>query len=203
MINYNIDGKIKVKNAADLFGNLPKTILVNSFDEQSAKDFESDFNDALQSGQSIIPIVIDSYGGQVYSLLNMIDVIKSTNVPVATIVKGKAMSCGAILFSCGTEGYRFMAPNSTLMIHDVSSFSFGKVEEIKSDAKESDRLNEKIYHLMASNTSQPKDYFMKIVHELGHADWYLYPEDAVKHKLANHIRLPKLDVNVSVNFDFR
>ena len=32
---------------------------------------------AQNTGQSIIPIVIDSYGGEVYSLLKMIDMIKA------------------------------------------------------------------------------------------------------------------------------
>ena len=66
----------------------------------------------------------------------MISSIKTSKIPVATIVQGKAMSCGAILFSFGEEGRRFMDPNATLMIHDVSSGQLGKVEEVTS--KEAD-----------------------------------------------------------------
>ena len=51
------------------------------------------------------------------------------------------MSCGVILFSCGTEGLRFVTPEATLMIHDVSSFAHGKNEEIQASAKETKRLN--------------------------------------------------------------
>jgi ATP-dependent Clp protease protease subunit len=123
-------------------------------------------------------------------------------VPVATIVEGKAMSCGAILFSCGAEGYRFMGANSTLMIHDVSSGSFGKVEEIKSDAKEVDRLNDKIYKMMATNVGKPEDYFLNLVHERGHSDWYLSPEDCKSHNLTNHIRLPSFHTSIEVKTIF-
>ena len=63
--------------------------------------------------------------GEVYSLMAMISVIKHAEIPVATIVEGKAMSCGAILFSFGEEGKRFMCPHATLMIHDVSSMDRG------------------------------------------------------------------------------
>ena len=50
------------------------------------------------------------------------------------------MSCGAILFSFGVDGMRYMDPDATVMIHDVSSMGWGKVEEIKADAKEVERL---------------------------------------------------------------
>jgi ATP-dependent protease ClpP protease subunit len=36
--------------------------------------------------------------------MSMISAIKDAELPVATIVEGKAMSCGAILFSFGEEG---------------------------------------------------------------------------------------------------
>ena len=64
----------------------------------------------------------------------MISAIKHSELPVSTIVEGKAMSCGAILFSFGEQGLRFMDPDATLMIHDVSSMEYGKVEEIKASA---------------------------------------------------------------------
>ena len=105
--------------------------------------FLSLINKAQNSGQPVIPVIIDSYGGQVYSLMSMISDIKHSKIPVATIVQGKAMSCGAILFSFGTEGYRYMDPDATLMIHDVSSMEIGKVEEIKASAEETERLNQK------------------------------------------------------------
>ena len=124
---------------------VPNIIYVNKFNEETAKDFIEAMINAQNTGQSIIPIVIDSYGGEVYSLLKMIDMIKASKVPVATICMGKAMSCGAVLLTCGAEGHRYMAPTATVMIHDVASFAMGKVEEIKADAKESDRLNKIIF----------------------------------------------------------
>ena len=99
---------------------LPTLIRVNKFDENSAKNFSSLMIKAQNSGQPIIPVIIDSYGGQVYSLMSMISDIRHSRIPVATIVQGKAMSCGALLFSFGAEGHRYMDPDATVMIHDVS-----------------------------------------------------------------------------------
>ena len=180
----------------------PVIIRVNKFDEESAKKFAEQIGLAHNTGQKVIPVVIDSYGGQVYSLMAMIAAIRHAEIPVATIVEGKAMSCGAILFSFGEEGMRFMDPNATVMIHDVSSMDMGKVEELKASAKEADRLNTIIYTMMARNCGKKDDYFMKIVDKKKHADWFLGAEEAKKHKLANQLRLPSLRIKVGVDIDF-
>ena len=180
----------------------PMMIRVNKFDEESARKFAAEMGQAHNTGQDIIPVIIDSYGGQVYSLMSMISAIKHAEIPVATIVEGKAMSCGAILFSFGSDGYRFMDPDATLMIHDVSSMDWGKVEELKAGAYEADRLNAKVYKMMAQNCGKKDDYFMKIVDKKKHADWFLDAEEAKKHNLAQHLRVPKLAIKVSVDIDF-
>ena len=145
--------------------------------------------------------MIDSYGGQVYSLMSMISDIKSSDLPVATIVEAKAMSCGAVLFTFGEDGHRYMAPDATVMIHDVSSGGFGKVEELKADAAEADRLDQKIFKMMAQNCGKKDDYFKKIVHKKGHADWFLDAEECKKHNICNHIRVPSFTVNIDVNME--
>ena len=176
----------------------PIMIRVNKFDEDSARKFSAEIAAAHNTGQKVIPIVIDSYGGQVYSLMSMIGAMQNSELPIATIVEGKAMSCGAVLFSFGEEGRRFMDKNATIMIHDVSSMDFGKVEELKAGAKEADRLNKIIYKMMAQNCGHEDDYFMEIVDKKKHADWFIDSKEASKHNLANHIRIPTIDIDISV-----
>ena len=156
---------------------------------------------AQNTGQKVIPVVIDSYGGEAYSLLSMIGTIKSSKLPVATIVKGKAMSCGALFASFGEEGLRFMDKDAVMMIHDVSTMAFGKVEELKADARESDRLNKKLYTMMARNCGKPDDYFLDLIHDKGHADWFLEAEEAKEHNIVQQIRIPQLKGTVTVSFD--
>lgn len=179
----------------------PIIIRVNKFDEDSAKEFIYQMGLAHNTGQPIIPIVIDSYGGQVYSLMAMISAIKQSELPVATIVEGKAMSCGAILFSFGEEGMRYMDKDATIMIHDVSSGALGKVEELKSSAEEANRLNEKVYQMMARNTGHPDKFYWDMVQEKGRADWFIEAEEAKRLNLANHLRLPKLNMEVKVEME--
>jgi len=148
-------------------------------------------------------VVIDSYGGSVYALLNMIDTIKRSKIPVATLVVGKAMSAGAALLTCGAEGMRYAAPHSTIMIHEVSSSVMGKVGDIKADADETTRLNEIMLGIMSVNIGKKEDYLKNMIHSKGHADWYLSPKDAQTHGIVNHIDIPEYQVEVNVKTTLR
>ena len=181
----------------------PVIVRVNKFDEESSKKFAQQMAQAHNTGQKVIPVVIDSYGGQVYSLMAMISAIKNSDLPVATIIEGKAMSCGAILFSFGADGMRYMDMNATLMIHDVSSSEYGKVEEIKASADETERLNQIVYKMMAKNCGHEEDYFLNLVHEKGHADWFLDAKESKKLGLANHLRLPTMYIDIDVNIKMK
>jgi len=181
--------------------NNPVTIRVNKFNEDSAAEFQRKMAMAHNTGQEIIPVIIDSYGGQVYSLMAMISAIKNSELPVATIVEGKAMSCGAILFSFGAEGHRYMDPYATVMIHDVSAGAIGKIEELKANSEEANRLNEQVFKMMAQNIGKSEKYFLKKIHEKGHADWYLDPEECKRINLANHLRVPVLNININIDME--
>ena len=183
--------------------SLPVVIRVSKFDEKAAQEFSKDVTRAQNTGQPVLPVIIDSYGGQVYSLMSMISDIQHSRIPVATIVQGKAMSCGAILFSFGVDGMRYMDPDATVMIHDVSSMAWGKVEEVKVGAQETERLNQNVYKMMAKNCGHHEDYFLDIVHEKGHADWFLDAKEARRHKLANKLKIPELKIGVKVEFEFK
>ena len=180
----------------------PVSIRVNKFDEEASLKFSKAISEAQSTGQPVVPVTIDSYGGSIYSLMSMIANIKSSKIPVATIVEGKAMSCGALLFSYGTSGYRFMDKHATIMIHDVSSGARGKIEEIKADAKEGDRLNQKLYREMAANCGKEPEFFLQQIHDRSHADWYLDAEEARNIGLADHLRVPDLKVKIDVSYSF-
>ncbi len=196
--SLRIDPKIKVRETKELL-SMPKVILVREFDEEAAKLFRREMSFAHRTGQEIIPVVIDSYGGDVYSLLSMVDTIKGAKVPVATIIEGKAMSCGAVLFTCGKEGLRFIAPNATLMIHDVMSEEKArKSEEVKADAKETERVNRKIYGILDRNCGKEPGFFWNNVQKKGRADWYITPREALKLGIANHAKVPTLQTTIKV-----
>ena len=173
----------KIKNA----------ILVNEFTEYGVKSFKADFDDLNGSNLPIIPIMIDSYGGEIYSLLAMIDIMATAVKPVATIALGKAMSCGSILLACGNPGLRFVGTHSTVMVHDAATFSFGKIEDLKADVGEAERLNNKIFALLDEKCGKKTGHFQKMVASKKHVNWYLDSQEVIQHGLADHEGIPVID----------
>lgn len=171
-------------------------ILVNEFHESAVKDFKNHFEILNRSDYPIIPIYVDSFGGEIYSALAMIDILECADKPIATIAIGKAMSAGSVLLACGSPGWRFASPNSTIMIHDAASFNCGKIEELKTSLKHVDALNDIMYGILAKKCGhKDKDYFKKIIKEKGNQDWYIDATEALKHKIVDHIGVPKFGFN--------
>jgi ATP-dependent protease ClpP protease subunit len=202
MKNYvKIDPAIRTK--PDDLGLVSPMIRLNkAFDYEMVEHFHEEFNKALSTNPKVIPVVIDSYGGQVYCLLELISLFLSSPVPIATICNGKAMSCGALLFMFGHNGLRFMSEHATLMLHEVSSFAMGKVEEIKADVGEADRLNNKIFQLAAKHLGKKENYLLDMLHQACHADLYLTAKESKKHNICNHIGVPEFVTHVKVSHTF-
>jgi len=200
---FNIDPKIKFRKASELFVDEPVIVYVNDFDNKDVQKFSDDFQKAHNTGQEIIPIVINSYGGSVTGLLAMVAQIKSSPLVISTIVSGAAMSAGCVLLTCGKEGYRFAAPYSTIMIHEVSCWAIGKNEEIKAISKDVERDNKIIFAMMAKNCGhKDPNYFLKIVHSKKNADWYLKSGEALRHNIVNKIKVPSFTTSVKVETTF-
>jgi len=198
----SIDPIIDCKVIRDVITS-PIVIRVNKFDEEPFKLFTEEVQKAENNDQQVIPIIIDSYGGYCYSLLGMIDIIQSCSKPVATIIEGKAMSAGCSLAAMGTPGYRFVSPNSILMMHCLSAGFYGKIEEIKATAEDHKRLNKQIFRLIAKNCGHKDiDYFIKKIDEKKQAEWYITPKEAKKEGLIDHIGIPEIGVKVSVEHTF-
>jgi len=181
----------------------PIVIRVNKFDEESAREFSQQLSAANSTGQPVAPVIIDSYGGQIYSLMSMMDAINGSKIPVATIVEGKAMSCGAALLTCGAKGMRYASPNSTIMIHEASNVLEGKTEELKSVSAHTDKMNQKMLKIMSKNIEKDEDYFSLLLKTKNNADWFISPTEAQKLKIVNHVRLPTFTVDVKVTYDFK
>lgn len=180
-------------------GFVPRVVRVNSFDEDAVAAFSNEISAAERTGQGIIPVIIDTYGGDTYGCMAMCDIIKACKVPVATIAQGKVMSSGAVLFICGTRGHRYMGPNSTMMVHDAATrVSWKKTEEVKVDAKETDRINKRTYAVIDKSCGQRVGYTWGLIQKRGRTDWYLTPKQAVQYGFADHVGVPTMRTRVEV-----
>lgn len=177
-----------------------KIIRITEFNEASYGTFMDDLEKIRAAKQEIIPIHIDSFGGQVYALLGMVNALLEAPETIVTYVGTKAMSCGSILLSCGTPGYRFVAPHSTTMIHSVSGGAWGKIGDVIITAEHGKDLNDRLFEILSKNAGKKKNFFKKFLKEKTDRDVYLTAEETVYFGLADRVGIPTLEMEVSQSF---
>jgi ATP-dependent Clp protease protease subunit len=126
---------------------------------------------------------INSPGGSVYDALGIYDTMQHVTCDVQTVGVGMQASAAAFLLSSGTKGKRFVLPNSTVMIHQPSSGTRGKVTDQEIDLKESLRVKELLEKIMAENTGQKRE----IIHQDMERDKWLTADEAKKYGLVDAV----------------
>jgi ATP-dependent Clp protease protease subunit len=195
---YNVDKRLFIQEENWQSG-MPGIIYVrDEFDMDMAASFIAELHSLCHTGQDIIPIVINSPGGDVYALMEMVDALENCGKKILTYVSGHAMSAGAFLAACGDQGLRFASQNSDLMVHQMSSGVVGKTEDIVSFADGAKRVNDHLFKMLDRKTGQKEGYWRELLKINDHADLFLSPSQALTHNLINHIGAPKMTVEVSV-----
>ena len=97
---------------------------------------------------------INSPGGSVYDALAIYDTMQYVKCDIQTVGIGVQASAAAVLLSSGTKGKRLLLPNATVMIHQPSAGTRGKVTDMEIDLKEGLRVKKLINEILAKNTGQ-------------------------------------------------
>lgn len=108
----------------------------------------------LEETTARIRMHINSYGGSVFAGLAAVDYIRNTKIPVASVIDGCAASAATLMSVVADE--RYMHENSFMLIHQLSSVSWGKYEELRDDMKNNDLLMETIKNIYLKHTKIPK-----------------------------------------------
>jgi ATP-dependent Clp protease, protease subunit len=133
-----------------------------------------------------IQLVLNTYGGSVYDGLGLIGAMEVSQTPVHTYAIGSAMSMGLFILLMGQK--RFSAPYSTLMYHQISTFAWDKLEGIKDQIKEAERL-ETMMEQMLYDRSQVKPETIE-TYKKERREWYIAPEEAKKLGIIDEILAP-------------
>jgi len=126
---------------------------------------------------------INSPGGSVYDALAVYDTMQYVANDIQTVGIGVQASAAAFLLSSGTRGKRFALPNSTVMIHQPSSGTRGKVTDQEIDLRESLRIKELLESIMAKNTGQKASK----IHEDMERDKWLTAAEAKKYGIIDAV----------------
>lgn len=139
---------------------------------------------AEESKNDPITIYINSPGGEVYSCLGLYDVMQlfiNQGYVIRTINIGLAASAAAVILLAGSKGYRFCLPNSTVMLHQPSSGTYGTITDMKIAVDEGDRLKKLLNDIVSKHACEQ-------VVELMERDAWISPEEALKFNLIDKIK---------------
>jgi ATP-dependent protease ClpP protease subunit len=163
--------------------------LYGDFNPEMAKHVCDGLYKAQKQGEKRATIAIDSNGGYVDSLEDIIlcmETMRAKKMKVDTYNLRKAYSCGSMLLSFGD--IRYMHPRAESMIHavGVASLPGGRIDEIEERVKELRKFNDKWFTWLAKNLSISKRKLDNITHA---TDLFLDPKESKKIGLIDKIEI--------------
>lgn len=111
---------------------------------------------------------INTFGGSVYDGLGIYNIIRNLaeKYKVIAYCRGYIMSMGIPIILAATERYSY--PDTTFMIHEIATFDWGKLTQIKEDIEETERLGKITSNIITNNTSITQDMLN---------DWFAHKKD--------------------------
>lgn len=170
---------------------------------ESIQDVVSEILKLNEENQEDINLIINSNGGIVFDAFGLIDIMKEVESNINTIIFGQACSAGALISACGKR--RFMTEKSRMMLHQVSSGSFGSADEITKDAERIQETNKKVFEILAACT-KGKFTTEQLKDKVGTEDLYLNLEESIAMGLVDEelttdvIENLKLSTTISSNY---
>lgn len=136
-----------------------------------------------ESSNRDISLYINSPGGSVYDALAIFDTMQFIKSDVQTVGIGVQASAAAFLLSSGTKGKRYLLPHATVMIHQPSSGTRGKVTDQEIDLKEALRVKRLLEEIMVKNTGQKAEK----IHVDMERDFWMTADEAKKYGLVDKV----------------
>ena len=172
--------------AMDVFSKLLMNNIVfvgDAVEDQMANVICSQLLWLDSQSDSDIMVYVNPPGGHVTSGLAIVDTLNFVRNKITTTCIGMAASMGAVILSSGTKGQRFAMPNSSIPIHAISGGTYGNINDMNVDIKESNRINDLVLSVLAENTGKTLDEIKKAVER----DNWMAPQDAIDFGLIDGI----------------
>ena len=130
-------------------------------------------------------LMICSDGGSIAEAFALIDVMRSSKIPVKTVGLGSIASCGLLIFMAGATGRRVLTPNTSILSHQFSWESEGKSHELFATIKEFELTQKRMVTLYREATGLEDDVIRKVL--LPPQDVWLSAEEALQYHICDAI----------------
>lgn len=121
-----------------------------------------------------INVLIDSAGGDAYSMFSIIDFMETLPVKVNVYARGRAMSAAAMILCCAT-GTRSVSKRCSIMVHEGFSMQSGKASDMRAANKHLQWIEDNCNILLGEKTNKDRKWW----EENAITDMYLTPEEAL------------------------
>jgi len=138
-----------------------------------------------QNKDEPIRMIINSPGGSVMDGLAIYDTMQEIEAPVHTQGYGLMASMGSLLLVAGDK--RYAAPNSSIMIHQVSAGTRGTHEDMEVGQENTERLYKQLVDIYVAHCGIEEEDMYKL---LARDNW-LTPEEGVQINLIDAVMEPK------------
>jgi len=130
-------------------------------------------------------LMICSEGGDMEPAFALIDVMRNSRIPIKTVGLGQIASCGLLIFLAGAKGRRLLTPNTSILSHQFSWFTEGKVHELFATVKEFELTQQRMIQHYKDCTNLDEDTIRRIL--LPAQDVYLSAEEALEYNICDEI----------------
>lgn len=139
----------------------------------------------LYDPQLTLTLFINSPGGTVSDGFAIIDVMKTSRLPIQTVSTGVIASMGVLIAAAGTKGKRVITKNTEIMTHQFSSMIYGKFHELMAAHKYHERLEMQFLEFFKKNTKMTEKQVRDII--FSPSDRWLTPQEALKYGIVDRI----------------
>lgn len=163
-------------------------VLMGGIDDDSVKpviEWILHENHIVKTKKPELTLMICSEGGSLSSAFALIDVMRSSTVPIKTVGLGEISSCGLLIFMAGTIGMRVLTDNTSILSHQFSWGAEGKSHELFSKVREFELTEQRMINHYRRCTRQDDDTIRKWL--LPAHDVWLSAEEALNLGLCDAI----------------
>lgn len=130
-------------------------------------------------------LLVNSEGGNLSDAFALIDVMRTSAIPIKTVGLGTIASAGLCIFIAGTPGRRALTPNTSILSHQFSWGSAGKVHELFATIKEFELTHQRMIRLYQECTGLDEVKIREVL--LPPQDVYLSAEEALGYGICDTI----------------
>lgn len=147
-------------------------------EDQKKEDTQKDFK------REPIKIYIQSFGGYVYDMWALIEIILNSKTPIYTYSMGYSMSAAFKIFLSGHK--RFTTKHSVFLYHQLSAWDVnGKYQDIVEYQAELDKQQEEIEKYVAERTKITPKKLSDV--RKTKTEWYIRYEEAMELGIATDL----------------